>query len=161
MHIQFSQHHLLEKTILSPTVRSCHFCGRSFDHMHKGVFLSSLFYSISLICLFLCQYHAVWLLWLCITCPFFFLTPFPFYCLMHFTADVTQHNFYLYMIQYGSLNVWIFSNKITILFSLIIKLALFLWYHLIPSPKLKIQIGSKMCLLVCLNQDVNKVSTLA
>ena len=142
MHIQFSQHHLLEKTILSPTVRSCHFCGRSFDHMHKGVFLSSLFYSISLICLFLCQYHAVWLLWLCITCPFFFLTPFPFYCLMHFTADVTQHNFYLYMIQYGSLNVWIFSNKITILFSLIIKLALFLWYHLIPSPKLKIQIGS-------------------
>ena len=78
MHIQFSQHHLLEKAILSPMVWSCHFCGRSFDHMHNGVFLSSLFYSISLICLFLCQYHAVWLLWLCVTCPIFFKHPFPF-----------------------------------------------------------------------------------
>ena len=41
------------------------------------------------------------------------------------------------MIQYGSLNVQTFSNKITVLLSLIIKLAIFLWYHLIPSPKLK------------------------
>ena len=41
------------------------------------------------------------------------------------------------MIQYGSLYVRTFSNKITVLLSLIIKLAIFLWYHLIPSPKLK------------------------
>ena len=72
MHIQFSQHPLLEKTILSPTGWSCHF------HMHKGVFLSPLFYSISFICLVFSQYHAAWLPWLCITCPIFLRHPFPF-----------------------------------------------------------------------------------
>ena len=55
--VQFSQHHLLKRLFFS-TVYPFLFCLRVIDNEYEGLFLCSLLRSI---CLFLYQYHALFI----------------------------------------------------------------------------------------------------